>query len=183
MSTVLAWLDSHLTFVIAVPLIAIAGIMAHSADANEQKAIALQVQLTAETHRADSLAKRVTVVDTVVRHDTVTLTKQVHVYATVHDSVLKHVTDTMQVIRYVAVADSTIHACQRVVQDCGRQVATRDTLITALRSELTTANRLTKVEKPGVLSRLGVSAGYGISDQGGKLGVGPMVGLTVRVWP
>jgi len=66
--------------------------------------------------RADSI--HATVV-----HDTVQTTKWYAKYETIHDTVLKHLTDTLTVKEYVQITDSTIKACRLVVQDCQQETA------------------------------------------------------------
>jgi len=102
------------TGMIAVGLTALA-VSLHAAKIDgERAALAAQTEarLTAERDSArDSLARaRATVV-----HDSIYLTEWRTRYVAIHDTVLRHVTDTLTVERFVAIADSTIHACQQEV--------------------------------------------------------------------
>jgi hypothetical protein len=44
--------------------------------------------------------------------------------------------DTVEVVRYVAVADSTIRACYAVLRSCEARVAARDSLIVSLKASI-----------------------------------------------
>lgn len=109
------------------------GILLFIAYRDNQAGIARQAQMQillaqsdsaykAATKRADSAAAHLTIDTVVVTHDVV------H-YTAVHDTVLAHLTDTVLVKQFVAVADTTIHACTRALNDC-------EQLTTALRSQL-----------------------------------------------
>ena len=66
------------------------------------------------TVNATQLAK----IDTVYRHDTVTLAHLVTKTHTLRDSLLIHITDTLRVKEFIASSDSAIQACRDVVNDC-----------------------------------------------------------------
>ena len=68
----------------------------------------------------------------IVKTDTLRLTQREEHYTTLHDTVERHLTDTVLVKEFVEQADTTIKACKRVVLDCTQEV-------TALRAELTAA--------------------------------------------
>lgn len=91
----------------------------------------------------------------VVEHDTVTLRHTVTQYQTVHDTVLRHLTDTVTVKEFVQAADTAIHACQRALGDCAQETA-------ALRAELLVANdkavQLTRLQPTFLERHTGVVA-------------------------
>src|SRR6185437_15041197 len=93
--------------------------------------------------------------------------------------VLKHLTDTVRVKAYVAATDSTIRACSDVILSCDtvraryRALVAKDSTLAALPKP-----------KPGLLSRVGVYAGYGIVFQpSGAVVHGVQLGVGVGVWP
>ena len=95
---------------------------------DEQKAEYLAVKARVES---------VTVVklDSVVRVDTVRLTRSLAHYDTVRSVLNVH--DTIAVERFVATADSTVRACRETVSAFALSCAAKDTLITTLRQQLT----------------------------------------------
>jgi hypothetical protein len=72
--------------------------------------------------------------DTVVRRDTVRLTRYVTRYDTLRRGLNIH--DTTDVVRFVATADSTIHACREAVGSLTALCQKKDTLIADLRAQL-----------------------------------------------
>lgn len=78
----------------------------------------------------DSLIAASRRVDTVYVRDTLRLTMWRTRLDTLRDSLT--ITDTVEVLRYIAVADSTIAACTDALRTCEARVAVRDERIVAL---------------------------------------------------
>lgn len=100
-------------------------------------------------------------VDSIYVRDTVTLTRWRERLVTLRDSLT--ITDTVEVIRYIAAADSTIAACTLALSTCERRVAARDSVIVALRERV----RIETANRPSRLSVIGgrllyLGAGYAI---------------------
>lgn len=96
-----------------------------------------------------------------------------------HDTVLKHLTDTVLVKQYVASSDSTIRACSAVILSC-------DTVRVRYAALLKKDSVLAAIPKPktDILSRVSVYAGYGIVFQpNGAVVHGVQLGAGVRIWP
>lgn len=103
------------------------------------RAVAKQeVQMAERTvHRWQVLAARR---DRVVQADTVILTKWATHYDTLRQTLDVH--DTVQVLRYVAAADSTVHACRATVAACIQAGIAKDSVIAGQDRELTALRRL-----------------------------------------
>lgn len=115
----------------------------------------LTVKAEADSARADSLS-RVAAVDTVM------LTRWLTRYDTLRDTLNVH--DTLSVIRYVAAADSTIHACRAAVSSLSLSCAAKDTLIETQARTIAKLRTIPmpKAEAPSWGSRLlwvGIGAG------------------------
>lgn len=91
--------------------------------------------LTAKTTHDSTLERAA---DTIVRRDTVTLTRLITRYDTVRRTLNIH--DTTEVTRYVATADSTIHACREAVGSLTTLCQRKDTIISDLRAQLAVRN-------------------------------------------
>jgi hypothetical protein len=100
--------------------------------------------------KIDLLNHRIVVKDTQYHTDTLYFDRKLKVEVALHDTVIKHLTDTVLVSRYIAAAETTIAACRSVVLTCEQRVAQRDSLI-----------RLYKSLKPSRIS-LGIQATCGI---------------------
>lgn len=87
--------------------------------------------LTAKTHH-DSIAGALA--DDVVRRDTVVLTQWVTKRDTLRLTL--KLTDTIRVAQFIAVQDSTIHACRESVSALAVSCARKDTLLADLRAQL-----------------------------------------------
>lgn len=115
----------------------------------------------AEKHRGDSLAQ-------VVRTDTVRLFRRIATTDTLIrtkiDTAILRQTDTVTItVRELAGIDSTIRACRMTVNDCAALNEARQRQIDAL----TAQNRALQRLQPSILSRCGLSAGYGVTAAGG----------------
>src|SRR6185312_6970205 len=92
-----------------------------------------------------------------------------------HDTVLKHLTDTLLVKQYVASTDSTIRACSDVILSC-------DTVRARYRLLVSKDSTLAATEKPGTPSHwhvtLGLSAIAAVDDQRLHWGPGVSIGWT-----
>jgi hypothetical protein len=84
-------------------------------------------------HKADSLAALAKGTDTVYVHDTLTLTKWQTKVKIQRESLI--VTDTVKVKEFIAVQDSTIHACTQALNTCEKRVADRDAIIANLKKK------------------------------------------------
>lgn len=100
----------------------------------------------------------VTVLDTLVRSDTLRLTDTVKV--------------TVEVVRE---AVTTLNACRETVRTCGELRALEQRRGDSLQARV----RLFEKTRPSLLSRCGVSLGYGATDKG----LGPAVVVGCRVLP
>ncbi len=152
----------------------------------EQTISTLEGRVKQLSKTADSLAAEFRKADTVFQRDTLRLTKLSHITDTLNVQVLQRLTDTMFVKQVIAADDSTIKVCLLTVHDCGvarkfaedgwanarLQLSAKDSLITAY-----------KALKPSILSRVGLSIGYGAvaSPAGVQAGFGALLGL--RIWP
>ena len=67
--------------------------------------------------------------DSVLVHDTLYFNRKLLVATTLHDTVVKHLTDTVLVARYIQATDSALKACTDVFQSCKASIAVRDSMI------------------------------------------------------
>lgn len=79
--------------------------------------------------RLDSLAAAAARTDTVYLRDTVRLTRWRTQWDTVRQDVDRWKHDTIEVVRFVAVAESTITACTDALRTCEARVAVRDSAL------------------------------------------------------
>jgi len=85
---------------------------------------------------SDSLKRLVRVVDTIYRRDTVVLWRVKATTDTMTQTVDRWKHDTVEVVRYVRLADSTIRACTIALGTCEERVRLRDARIAALGRQL-----------------------------------------------
>lgn len=106
-------------FVIGALLCALAGFVAGVSR------VTTQTQIT-PTHIVE-LRERAAAAETVFVRDTV----RFHYWSTVYDTIRStlRITDTMEVVRYVKAADSTIGWCRESLRSCGTLLAKRDSVI------------------------------------------------------
>lgn len=116
---------------------------------------------------ADSLAAVTARVDTVTVERTRTFTRWRDSTVTLRDSLT--VTDTVEVVRFIAVQDSTIIACQAVVSSCAEGQRVRDQRIAALDSLNVATARQLRAER-----------GKRVRDALAGAGVGVLAGLLWR---
>lgn len=90
----------------------------------QRKRGAAEANATEWERKARALAVLTARVDTVYRADTVRLTRWRTQYDTLRTTLNVH--DTVEVLRFVAVADSTITACSVALVTCEQRVAARD---------------------------------------------------------
>ena len=133
---------------------AIAAVFQHQRDS-------LQIVVQRTQHEADSLAK--------IRHvdslrDTVYITR-LHVK---EDTVLKHLTDTVQVKEYVYLADSTIAACRLELHDCDSQRAVLQAELQAVEGQ----RELYKRQMPSLFQR----------NEGTVVGLASALAFIAGVW-
>lgn len=89
-------------------------------------------------------------------------------------------TDTVKItVEKLVTIDSTIRVCRETVSECaklandrGRRIAVLDSTVAALMKN-----------RPGILSRCGAGAGYGVTLAGGKVQAGPTVTIGCRLLP
>jgi hypothetical protein len=91
-----------------------------------------QLKALAAKTRRDSITERVAA--TVVTRDTVRLTQWVTRRDTLRTTL--RLTDTIRVAQFIAVQDSTIHACREAVGSLTTLCQKKDTLIADLRAQL-----------------------------------------------
>ena len=94
-------------------------------------------------HLADStlavLKAQKAKIDTQYVHDTLTFTKLVTVQKVKRDTLLQHLTDTLQVIQYVHVTDSTIKACSDLFTSCKARADNLEQQLVQERAKVTVA--------------------------------------------
>jgi hypothetical protein len=100
-------------------------------------------------HRLDSLQAEGKQIAIATHADTIRIEHWTPVYKTVHDTLLRNVHDTVEVLRFVQAADSTIKACSDLVSDC--QARTR--ILTAQVAAVEAERDLWKKQAPGFLQR------------------------------
>lgn len=83
-----------------------------------QRNAVLEASIGATQHSLDSLGKVAAVVDTEWRTDTIRLTKATTVYVQRRDTLLLHLTDTVQVKEFVQASDSVVRACSMLQLTC-----------------------------------------------------------------
>jgi hypothetical protein len=109
-----------------------------------------------DTALRDSLKTNAIVLHT----DTIVLTRWETKYATLHDTVLRDVHDTVAVVQFVHTADSTIAACSVLVTDCQARTRILTEQVAAAEAE----RDLYRKEAPGFLQRheVGVCSATGV---------------------
>lgn len=131
----------------------------------DRQVASLRTKHTADSLRADSLER-------IARVDTVQLARWLTRYDTVRARFDVH--DTVEVIRFAATADSTIHSCRQSVMDLLSSCQAKDTVIADLRSMVTTLRAVQPIpSKPARRLSLGVTAGYGATLHQGQIITGP----------
>lgn len=142
-------------------------------------------KLVALEHATDSLSKLAARVDTAIIHDTLLMKKAITHYDTVkvatefawlHDTIPVPVEVVKEI---VAAADSSILYCKVTVSDCIKEVNMQKSLVAKKDSVIS----ILKGQKPSILSRCGLSAGYGLVMAGGRLETGPSAIAGCRIWP
>lgn len=91
-------------------------------------------EVTRLTRLSDSLANQSARTDTIYSVDTATFTRWRTVRDTLRDSLT--LTDTVEVVRFIAVQDSTIAACSAALLTCEQRVSLRDQRILILSDSL-----------------------------------------------
>ena len=128
----------------------------------EQRGVAKE-----KTRVADSVIKVVTPqlarVDTLVVRDTVRVRVAVNRVTALHDTVLRHLTDTVLVKEFVTRADSAAKACTELSGDCAAFRAFATQKMAALQSKVDAAPAIVvkSCVAPGLVSGLvGLAVGY-----------------------
>jgi hypothetical protein len=143
-------------------------------DVHHQRTLgALQEKVRVQDSLLHVLQPKADSINAVLQHDTVTLTRTVRQYQTLHDSLIVQlhdttkllIRDTVVVLRYLRVADSTIGACTKSLADCVALSDNRAQQINALSIKV----RATEQASPSSLRSfagkvgwfaIGVGAGY-----------------------
>lgn len=86
-----------------------------------QRNAVLEASIGATQHSLDSLGKVAAAVDTEWRTDTIRLTKATTVYTERRDTLLLHLTDTVQVKEFVQASDSVVRACSMLQLTCAER--------------------------------------------------------------
>jgi septal ring factor EnvC (AmiA/AmiB activator) len=148
--------------------------------AKQREIGALQVTLADDVRVLAKATKRSDSLETAFRVDTLKLFKRITNTVTQLDTLVRSdtlkLTDTVKVtVEVVREAQETILACRATVVTCGELNESRRQQIDALEAE----TRKLKALKPSLLSRCGLSAGYGATDKG----FGPAVLVGCRIAP
>ena len=132
------------------------------------KAISKSLDSARALYRVDTLRvnRQITRTDTLLRR--------------LIDTAVIHHRDTVWVTREVLVAaDSTIRACAVTLAACGRLRALEQERGDSLASQV----RLLKAARPSILTRCGISAGYGVVLADGAARMGPAILGGCRLFP
>lgn len=138
--------------------------------------------LAAVNHALDSTAALKRGIDTLVVHDLKTITRTIASVDTLRDSVLKHLTDTVLVERFVTRTDSALRACSALANDCAAfrsLTATREAAFEAKIHALENGAIVRRRWYDGRLS-IGPCAGIG---RDGKTFWGACGSVSVLRWP
>lgn len=103
--------------------------------------------------------RRIVKVDTVWRVEKQTFTRWRDSVVTLRDSLT--VTDTVEVLRFIAVQDSTIATCQALILTCDQRVALRDSSIRTLERQWASRER-----PPNAFRRTLTAIGWGAVGYG-----------------
>ena len=144
--------------------LALAGALAlsvYSCQRAEREKGATKVLLAQSEAVGDSLRARRAVVDTVYRTQTRTLTRTLATVDTLRDSLT--ITDTVEVVRFIAAQDSAIVACQRVVLTCEARVALADSLTANVTHQLVLTRRLVNQPRTAIGLAWDARGGLGVA--------------------
>lgn len=139
-----------------------------------------QVASLTTKHRADSL--RADSLERVASIDTVALTRWLTRWDTAR--VAFNVHDTVEVIRTVSAADSTIRACREAVSALALSCSAKDTVIADQRQLIATLRSASPIPPKDRRFSLSVTAGYGATLANGSIHTGPSatVGGSLRLY-
>lgn len=135
--------------------------------------------------RVQNLAAVAAIVDTQLVHDTVRFTKIEQHYDSAKSVVeTKWLHDTVpvpvEVVKtIVQEADSTIRFCKVTLSECAKEVVLQKNIV----ANRDSAIDILKSQKPSLLSRCGIGAGYGVVLNGGKMLAGPSAVASCKLWP
>ena len=152
--------------------------------ANHERGIGRDQQRAADqAEQVKVAAVGVAKAETVLVAKTDTFTRWQTRTVALHDTVLRHLTDTLLVKQYVATSDSTIRACSDVILSC-------DTVRARYRELVSKDSTLAAIPKPNagffasLKARTGVYVGYGLQlDSAHVVRHGVQVGVGIKVWP
>ena len=105
---------------------------------------------------ADSLSRVTARVDTQYRRDTLRLTRWRDSTVTLRDSLT--ITDTVEVVRFIAVQDSTITACSAALLTCDERVRLRDARFDAAASAWRAERAVLQARVPTLTDKLRTAA-------------------------
>ena len=131
----------------------------------------LRTEVRRHEARADSLGKLVRGADTVYVHQRDTLLRDIAVVDTLTVTVERWKRDTLQVVRYVARADSALRACVSTMSACEERVRLRDAQHAAEKDAQRVQMAAMKAQIPTRRQRLTTMLTY--------LGLGALLGLGV----
>ena len=123
--------------------------------------------------RVNSQQLRIT--DTLWRHDTLTVRRTIARLDTLRDTVLRHLTDTALVVKYVERADSTVHACTDALNTCAQFRTLAYQRFDQYESKIKSLESLPRRRRCGIQATVGPTALYDFKAT--HIGVGGMIGL------
>lgn len=139
----MAWLKSYGAWIVAVALLAAFAVAGYSCSQERIAKLEQDRQVTRLTGEVQGLARQLDSAAKAERRDSLIYVTQWRTkYQILHDSVIRNIHDTVEVVRFVHVADSTILACQAVLTDCEQRAA-------LLTRRVTIADSLTGLYKKG----------------------------------
>lgn len=164
----------------AVGAVALVVVLGWWAFASAAERGALREKLAQNALHIAALDSSLTVERGKFQRDTVKVFRRIDhtdsVFAEVVKSDTLRLTDTVKVtVEVVREAVATLNACKETVKTCGELRALEQQRADSLAARV----KLMEAARPSILSRCGLSAGYGATDKG----VGPAVLVGCRLFP
>lgn len=147
-------------WLLALAAVVVAGGAVRVCQGAERDRGATVAALAVAEARAHSLAQRRAVADTVYRTATRTLTRTLATVDTLRDSLT--LTDTVEVIRFIAAQDTAIISCRAAITSCEVRVALADSLTRNAENRLMLTRRLVNAPRTAV--------GIAYDPQSGRVG-------------
>ena len=126
--------------------------------------------------RVDTIADTVTRVRAVLRVDTLWRHDTTHVAG---DTVQRTLVPTSTLGRM----DAALRACGRLASSVVPLHAACDSLVAAANDRTAAVQAKLDAERPRWYDRIGINAGYGVMQDGTVVRAGPVLAISVRVWP